>query len=312
MLLPSDTQSGIAGSENMYWTQWKNRQLPLRDHKWNISLLPSTCDCLPSLSILHERLSTQPATAGCLESPQISWRCHPTSPNSASDHAPPLYPRISRCSGSSAGPQCLRSSGHNRDLQLHSDCADNPRAFLPARAPSLSPSYRANQLLSIPSTEIPWRPLLTQQGLHGASQDLCLVVLTYKSSGRAFSYNVVVFLVFAGIHSHCLSGWCTEGSEMAPVIRDWHRQGHKTARRWAPALRCKFGHWKENKEERGSEGVPSLFQIETKSSVLARFPESTFPKNRSKQPGASLVELGLSCEGWACHLACCSVSQLSI
>lgn len=61
----------------MYWTQWKNRQLPLGDHKRNISLLPSTCDCLPRLSILHESLSTQPAKAGSLKSPQVSWHSHP-------------------------------------------------------------------------------------------------------------------------------------------------------------------------------------------------------------------------------------------
>lgn len=72
---------GIAGSENMYWTQWKNRQLPLGDHNWNISLRPSTCDCLPSLSILHKSHPQSPDIA-------ISM-----SPNSVSDHAPPLYPR---------------------------------------------------------------------------------------------------------------------------------------------------------------------------------------------------------------------------
>lgn len=71
------TRSSIAESVSMYWTQWKNRQLPLGDHKRNISLLPSTCACLPRLSILHESLSTQPAKAGSLKSPQVSWHSHP-------------------------------------------------------------------------------------------------------------------------------------------------------------------------------------------------------------------------------------------
>lgn len=126
----------------MYWTQWKNRQLPLGDHKRNISLLPSTCDWLSSTplhtswdSIYTVRQSRKlEVTSSLLTFPSP---CHQIQ----SVTMPRLFTRGS-LGALVLCPQWLRSSGQNTDLQLHSGCADNPGALLLPRAPSLSPSYR--------------------------------------------------------------------------------------------------------------------------------------------------------------------------